>query len=613
MIQELADEIKGNLSSLLNAEVSIAFVKENAGIVYLDDGIKEFEAFITNFSSENFKLLNIYDHSLPLSGTKLGFFKTSPTSLIVIHSHGEGPVGQLLVFKSRIDMFADKIDDLLTNAEVKPQIEEKPVEESIPPSAQRIPTIDDKYRKKKYTMEEATVIHNIDGKRTIADICKNTEIPLLKVNEIIKKFEKKKYIKLKRIISETIIPKKETPSDLEGIKTTPSVRQGSKNIQFLGKKEEIAEAPVLPSSTSSVPFSDKIIVEEMEEKIPKTKEEIFEEEGQRVSLESQTNEVFPIFDISRSKYSKNEQYYLELCDGRNTIDDIIEITKIERNSLFKLFKKYQKKDGLKLLRFVAQDRFDFTPMETTTEVIKEKKPEIETTPKEIAVIEKTTDDADILQSLSDDLSELDTDDAVLDELSLPQEEPKITNSLELPQIEGKPAIPVVEPELDTDLDLFNTELDLDDKVEDTISELSSLIDDSGASDEEEAVVFEDALSELDQLIDEATEAVADVEQIPIEDYSPPIEDTIMPEDSIPVEEKLKQYDASFEVPIPADEAPIEAVFSNKVTCGMCGSDFPASRRLCPSCKKPAMNCPNCGQPVAVIAKICPYCTNLISR
>ena len=619
-IQELADEIKGNLSTLLTAEVSIAFVKENAGIVYLDDGIKEFESFITNFSSENFKLLNIYDHSLPLSGTKLGFFKTSPTSLIVIYSHGDGPVGQLLVFKSRIDMFASKIDEILLTAEGKPQVEEKPIEESIPPSAQRIPTIPDKFRKKKYTMEEATVIHNIDGVRTIAEICKITEIPLLKVNEIIKKYEKKKYIKLKRIIAETIIPKKESPIDLERIKPIPSVQQGSQNIQFLGKKEEISEISVPESISSSVPFSDKIVIEEKQEISPEIKEEIVEEEP-RVSLDYQSNEIFPIFDSSGSKASKNELFYLELCDGRNTINDIIEITKIERNNLFKIFKKYQKKDGLKLLRFIAQDHIRFTPTETIPEVKEETKPKIEAPPKEIPVTQKVTTGADILQDLSDDLSELDFGGEGLDELNLPQAEPEKIESLELPQIEGEPEVSSDSSELDSDLDILNTELDLDDKVEDTISELSSLIDDSGASEGDEAVVFEDALSELDQLIDEATEAVADVEPISVEDYSKPIEDPIPLEDSISVEDKLKQYDASygnttsetFEVPIPADEAPIEAIFSNKVTCGMCGSEFPASRRLCPSCKKPAMNCPNCGQPVAVIAKICPYCTNLISR
>ena len=79
-IQELADEIRGNLSSLISAKVSIAFVRQQdktISIVYMDDGLKSYESFITNFSTENFRLLNKYDHSLPLSGIKLGFFKTS--------------------------------------------------------------------------------------------------------------------------------------------------------------------------------------------------------------------------------------------------------------------------------------------------------------------------------------------------------------------------------------------------------------------------------------------------------------------------------------------------------------------------------------------------------
>ena len=622
-IQELANEIRGNLSSLISAKVSIAFVKQedgNVSIVYMDDGLNPFKEFIMNFSSENFKLLNKYDHSLPLSGTKLGFFKTSETSLIAIYSHGQGPVGQLLVFKSRIDLFSERIDSTLAEAKPISEVEDteiKPLEDTLPPSAQRIPTIQDKYRKKKYTMEEATVIHNINGQRTIAEIARITEIPLLRVNEVIKKYEKKKYIKLKRIVSETIIPKKKSPVDLPVITPTSSVKEESQNIQHLGVKEEkaipfVSESPTTESSTAesptTVPFS--VEVEEKKEIPPEVKEEIFKE-ALKKDLVHQSNEIFPIFNVTKSKTSKDDIFYLELCDGRHTINDIVELTKIDRNSLFKIFKKYQKKDGLKLLRFVGQESLEFEDIKTVPEVKEEKKPEKEEIPKEEPVKEEKVEEEDILESLSKDISELDLGDEELEEIALPKAEEVIEEApIEIPEIEEELEITAESAEIDADLAALTTDLDLDDKVEDTISELSSLIEETETTDDEEVVVFEDALSELDLLIDEATEAVADVELIGIGEPSLPTEAT---SDTLSVDEKLKQYDESYEDPIPAEEAPIEPVFKNTVACGMCGTEFPASKRLCPSCKKPAMTCPNCGQPVAAIAKICPYCTNLISQ
>ncbi len=633
-ILELANEIKGSLSSLLSAEVSIAFVKDKVGIIYIDDKLLEFEQFITTFSSENFKLLNVYDHSLPLSGTKLGFFKTSPTALIVIHSHGTGPVGQILVFKSRIDLFADRIDEALLNAKGRVKLEEKALEESIPPSAQRIPIIEDKYRKKKYTMEEATVIHNINGKRTIAEICKITEIPLVRVDEIISKYEKKKYIKLKEIASDLIPPQEESPIESKEVQPISQIPQEPKGINLLGaledkeggsadvavpffdklpkgEKSELEQINDDISEIAAVPFFDKIS--------PKDHEAEFEEEYQKLSLEHPIKEIFHIFDFSISKAGKNEYFYLELCDGRHTIEDIIEISKIDRNELFKLFKKYQKKDGLRLLRFISEDQINLEPIESVS-TVKKQKPKKEGVSTIPSVTEKFVDDEEILQSLSEEISELDIDAEELDELNLPkgEEESEPLEPLELPQAEEEPLLPMEEDELDVDLEkltaeLERTELDNEDKVEDTISELSSLIDEPSTSEEEEQVVFEDALSELDQLIDEATEAVSDVEPIEIEDYSSHILQETPLENSTSVNQDNKQDNEGYQVPIPAEETPIEAIYSNEVTCGNCGEVFPSSKRLCPSCKKPAMLCPNCGQPVAIIAKICPYCTSLISK
>ncbi|MHA1785167.1 MAG: zinc ribbon domain-containing protein [Candidatus Helarchaeota archaeon] len=594
----LAQEIKDNLKALLSSDISVGFISQQGGIVYLDDRLKEFEEFISSFCSENFKLLNVYDHSLPLSGTKLGFFKTSPTTITVLFSDGEGPVGQLLVFKTRIDLFAEKIDNLTSKARpIEPPTTTQAVD-SIPPSAQRIPMMKEKYKKKKYTMVEAAVIHLIDGKKTIADICKISELPLLKVEEIIRKYEKKKYIQLKRVISDI-------EASMKKVETTPSTSIPFLESSKLDMKKEKEKTLVV----TSTPTSPKV-----------EKEDVSQEKELSVDLDFESNDIFPIFDIIKQKVSKDEQYYLELCDGRHTIDDITEITRIDKRNLLKIFKKYQKKDGLKLLRLLGSEKIKIEPP-VSTEIQEEKKeeislPSIESKP---LTSESAADETmGMLQSLSSDLSELD--------VGIEKLEIEDTTSIELPKAEDEIEIKDTEEEIKIPAPVKESvsrgeeesveKIDLgEEQIEDTLEELSTLVDLPG--EESKSMVFEDALSELDKLIDEATEVVSDIESKREDLGIPKVEPSQAPEEQYTSQEQYlpsEEYTSSEQYTPPSithDDTPIEPILKNQVTCQACGTVYSASKRLCPSCHTPAKICPNCGQPVTVYSKICPYCTNLI--
>ena len=591
---KLAEEIKNNLKLLLEGELSVGFVSITEGIVYLDAPLKKYQEYINNFSSENFKLLNIYDHSLPLSGIRLGFFKTSESSITILAASGDGPVGQLLVFKSRIDLFSERIEEIISKVRVTaPLIIEEEKEEGPPSEFDNIiPHIKDKYKKKKYTMEEAVVIHQIDGEKSIAKISKIAELDVLKVEEIIEKYEKKKYIQLERVTAVSEVPQKKKES--EALKLLEELEQEVKvpeQIPFLDNKEELE-----PVESQALPSSDGAELEESEpEPIPIKKEIIS-------SDIHETFDIFPIFDKTKHKFSRDEGYYLQFCDGRHSINDIIELTNVDKRVLFKIFRKFQKKDGLKLIRFIG--KVEIEPVEPLKKPTSKKVDEQPMPPKEVEAVSSEDEVLDILKTLDNELSDLDVGgdelDRDIESISLPAPE---SEEIKVPA-KSIPE-PIKEIEADIELSILEEPLTLENKVEDTLEELSSLVDIPEVEEESKPIVFEEALSELDKLIDEATEVVSEINAVQ-ESVSESIEEN---GEEGAQQEQISTHPIPSETPEP-DLIPVK--IKNQVTCEMCGAEFPASKRLCPSCHKPAKICPNCGQPVTVFAKICPYCTGLIN-
>jgi RNA polymerase subunit RPABC4/transcription elongation factor Spt4 len=195
-IKELPDIvkiIKDEIGRLLGTRITVAIVNAEGNISYIDNEIKKFSDFIISFTKGNFSLLAAGDHSLPLSGTNIAFFKISEKALIILNSD-KGPVGQLLAFKGRMQKYADKIDTLLEAAIVEEETK------ASAKAAVRVPVLTVSISNKKFAMEEAKVLHLVNGENTVSEICEKTGIPQLKVDEILRKYQKKAWIKLKRLI-----------------------------------------------------------------------------------------------------------------------------------------------------------------------------------------------------------------------------------------------------------------------------------------------------------------------------------------------------------------------------------------------------------------------------
>jgi len=195
-LKELSDVVKilkEEIGRLLGTNIQCAIVSADGTINYIDPEITKFSDFIISFTKGNFTLLQPGDHSLPLSGTNIAFFKVTQKSLVILNSD-KGPVGQLLAFKGRMQKYGEKIDLLLEAAIVEEETK------ASAKAAVRVPVLTVSISNKKFGMEEAKVLHLVNGENTISDICEKTGIPQLKVDEILRRYQKKGWIKLKRLI-----------------------------------------------------------------------------------------------------------------------------------------------------------------------------------------------------------------------------------------------------------------------------------------------------------------------------------------------------------------------------------------------------------------------------
>ncbi|MFX1450254.1 MAG: hypothetical protein ACFFCM_05400, partial [Promethearchaeota archaeon] len=91
-MDEIANEIIEYMSKILSKPTYLGIFGENGKIYYMQGALKRYHPFLQSYIEENFKLLAIGDHSIPLSGVNLVFFKTSEHSIVVLHTR-EGPVG----------------------------------------------------------------------------------------------------------------------------------------------------------------------------------------------------------------------------------------------------------------------------------------------------------------------------------------------------------------------------------------------------------------------------------------------------------------------------------------------------------------------------------------
>ena len=102
--------------------------------------------------------------------------------------------------------WSGKIDDVLGEVEIPSEIKPK---ESEPPEvvkrgriSKKVPTLVKKLTgKEKFSLESASILQFCDGKLSVEEICKETNIPKVKVNQILAELQKKRWIKFKRVLS----------------------------------------------------------------------------------------------------------------------------------------------------------------------------------------------------------------------------------------------------------------------------------------------------------------------------------------------------------------------------------------------------------------------------
>jgi hypothetical protein len=123
-LDDVVVQIKEDMERLLANPIQIGVVDKDSNIKYIDDELEEkYGDFISSFVKGNFDLLSNGEHSLPLSGVNVGFFKISDLSLIVLYSES-GPVGQLLAFKGKMGKYTEDINKFILE-EAKPKKEKK--------------------------------------------------------------------------------------------------------------------------------------------------------------------------------------------------------------------------------------------------------------------------------------------------------------------------------------------------------------------------------------------------------------------------------------------------------------------------------------------------------
>ncbi|MHA1357637.1 MAG: hypothetical protein ACTSRC_05975 [Candidatus Helarchaeota archaeon] len=201
----IVKEITSHLKSILVSRAYIAIIDAAGTIHYIDTpAFDEYIFFIQRYTKKNFHLLKIGNHSIPFGGVSLAFFKISLKALVILYMP-KGPVGQLLVFKPIMAKWAEKLDELIGEIEVQSSTVDlcTPIEQEMKQitTVKRVPLLVKPLpNKRKYSMDVATVLQYCDGTYSLEEICDETKFSRLKVDLILREYQKKKFIKILRVL-----------------------------------------------------------------------------------------------------------------------------------------------------------------------------------------------------------------------------------------------------------------------------------------------------------------------------------------------------------------------------------------------------------------------------
>jgi hypothetical protein len=207
---KIAKEIANIFGKIFASRPYIAIVDATGKVLFKEDQLNTHLEYIQNFVKANFNLLHVGDHSLPLGGVNLAFFKVSPKAIIVIYIT-KGFTGQLLAFRSRMQEWSPKIDELIGDV-VMPSTPVQEVPETVERAQSRTATAPQSFRKlpvltkkldgkEKFPIEVATVLQFCDGKHSVEEICEKTNYLKVKINQILVEYQKKKWLDFKKVMT----------------------------------------------------------------------------------------------------------------------------------------------------------------------------------------------------------------------------------------------------------------------------------------------------------------------------------------------------------------------------------------------------------------------------
>ncbi len=358
-ISNIAKEISDYMGSMLTKRAYIAIAGRNGELYHLDEAYNEHIDFLQNFMRSSFSLLKVNDYAMPLSSLNLVFFKVSENIAIILYAKAKSiKHGQLLGFKSKINEYGSPLEDLLqgnfppiieapeitfnSSPVIEPLISKK--QDQTEAKIRRVPYLLRKLKMKdKFELTESVVLNLIDGDTCVEDICKKSNLLSEEVDEVIKKFRDKGWLRIRIIepISRTRKPVMLYPKLIEPVSLTIGFKDderlvlencsGEKSIDDIAEITSIKKSEVIDILDK---YEDKDWID-------------FSSEGTPDYLPKNIKKLSPM-GVQLGLMSPKEYKIRELCTGDVSARSIAKSLDIEYNELIKMLREMEEKKDIKL-------------------------------------------------------------------------------------------------------------------------------------------------------------------------------------------------------------------------------------------------------------------------
>ncbi len=571
-LEDIVKKIANDMRKLLSNPIQIGIIDNNNNLKYIDPVLEEkYADFIKSFAAGNFSVLDVGEHSLPLSGVNIGFFKLSEKAMIVLYSES-GPVGQLLAFKGRMHKYSDYIDKFI---DMKL---EKGKSKQVEKTAYRVPIKLDGIERKKFSMIEAKVIHLIDGKNTIEDICEKTNLPRLKVDEIIKKYQKKGWIKLKRIIVMEGEQAKKEPKKEEVVKKeAPKITHAELKVseKEIPKTPE-APSPVVPPITIKQPTMDEIYddINNLLKNTDPISPFIPPSATNQVPLSNPPPLVQPTTSITPETEQSHKSNITSILEEIPSAPKAAPIPE-EIPSAPKaapIPEEISKQEVLDIpMKPASGSDVEVMVAEEVNEELFNDLMNIMNETEPIEQSEVVEQPEKFEAAKASDLMGIETQEKA---------EPIVTKSPEMPI-----AMPITE---EKEIPKAEVQEQVNETIKPLDETLSKLTDVLAKTEEKQQAVSTDSQKEQEEL--KSIDEQKTIEESSLDDYL-----------------KIKEIEKT-----ELEEKPTKpTIIGAKAICPHCKSVVFMMEKICPECKKPLKVCPHCKAPITLFARICPECGSIL--